>query len=169
VSTVKCPNCQTELRDARPLNVPTIPFEAGGDKHTLERCNESLQQQLRKAHEIVAWTAECLKADDVVGSEYRTLVDEIIAAQRAAKAEAYSRADRLTEAFGKLRSAMGHGQPWSVPATLRRLAEAAEHLLDAHGCDAHGYEEVSGSVQRARDYATDIEILLAAEGVWMPQ
>lgn len=60
----------------------------------------------------------------------------------------------------RLRKALGYDQPWSVTSTFVRLANAAEHLLDVHGCDAHGYEEVSESVKRARDYATNIELLL---------
>jgi hypothetical protein len=69
--------------------------------------------------------------------------------------------EKIEAQHALLREILGQDQPWSVIDTLRRLADAAEHLLDVHGCDAHGYEEVSGSVARARDYAQDIEIVLA--------
>lgn len=74
----------------------------------------------------------------------------------------HTSAENAESKLAALRETLGNDHPWNVPSTLRRLSDAAEHLLDAHACDAHGYEEVSGSIQRGRDYATDIEIVLAA-------
>lgn len=42
----------------------------------------------------------------------------------------------------RLRNALGIGTPWPLRDVLERLADAAEHLLDDHGCDTHGHEGV---------------------------
>jgi hypothetical protein len=41
--------------------------------------------------------------------------------------------------------------PWPTADVLAKLADAAEHLLDVHGCDAHGYEEIGITVRAAKD------------------
>ena len=40
-------------------------------------------------------------------------------------------------------------EEWSLPATLARLAGAANHLLRDHDCDAHGYEGVISALRAA--------------------
>ena len=40
-------------------------------------------------------------------------------------------------------------EEWSLPATLARLAGAANHLLRDHDCDAHGYEGVTSALRAA--------------------
>jgi hypothetical protein len=40
--------------------------------------------------------------------------------------------------------------PWPVHDILVRLAKAADHLLDVHCCDDHGYEEVKVAAEQAR-------------------
>lgn len=44
------------------------------------------------------------------------------------------------------------GDTWPVRDMLRKLADAADHLLLDHDCDAHGYEQVSTCVIKAREY-----------------
>jgi len=51
----------------------------------------------------------------------------------------------------ELMEALRMDQPWSLTSVLKRLADAADHLLDAHDCDAHGYEEVGAARDAARD------------------
>lgn len=36
---------------------------------------------------------------------------------------------------------LGSDTPWTVPDVLKKLAEAADHLLLHHDCDCHGHEE----------------------------
>ena len=50
----------------------------------------------------------------------------IIAAQRVRIAE--------------LETFMGSNDPWPTLDAVKRLVDAADHLLDDHSCDAHGYE-----------------------------
>jgi hypothetical protein len=66
----------------------------------------------------------------------------------------------FTAADEDLRRCM-NAQPWSLRDVLARLADAADHLLDAHGCDAHGYE----GVIEARDSARTAVAQLAAAPV----
>jgi hypothetical protein len=66
----------------------------------------------------------------------------------------------FTAADDDLRRRM-NGQPWSLRDVLARLADAADHLLDAHCCDAHGYE----GVIEARNAARTAVVQLAAAPV----
>jgi len=40
--------------------------------------------------------------------------------------------------------------PWSLETTLQTLADAADHLMRDHDCDAHGHEQVIEAVASAR-------------------
>ncbi len=46
--------------------------------------------------------------------------------------------------------ACGCGGPWPVREVLTRLADAADHLLLEHDCDAHGHEGVAAARDSAR-------------------
>lgn len=43
--------------------------------------------------------------------------------------------------------------PYPLPDVLRSLADYAQHTLDVHNCDHHGYEGVMAAVERARQLA----------------
>jgi hypothetical protein len=75
---------------------------------------------------------------------------------RIAIAEVYDVSDlaRVT-----LRSTLGFDGPWPLFSVLKKLADAADHLLNEHSCDAHGYEEVGA----ARDSARRIIAKLVAD------
>lgn len=60
----------------------------------------------------------------------------------------------------RLREALGLSDAWPAVDLLRKLADAAEHLMGAHACDAHGWEEVNGAVARARQTADAISAAL---------
>jgi hypothetical protein len=47
------------------------------------------------------------------------------------------------------------GNEWSLPATLARLAGAANHLLRDHDCDAHGYEGVTSALRAAEAWLNE--------------
>lgn len=51
---------------------------------------------------------------------------------------------------------LGGDTPWPLDDVLERLADAAEHLLDAHSCDAHGYEKVQHAAKAAREYVAGL-------------
>lgn len=40
--------------------------------------------------------------------------------------------------------------PWPLPDVLKKLADAADHLLSDHSCDAHGHEGVAQARDTAR-------------------
>ncbi len=62
--------------------------------------------------------------------------------------------EQLTAALQAERERSLHlGEPWSVPDTLAKLADAADHLLKDHDCDAHGYEGVAAARDAARRMA----------------
>jgi hypothetical protein len=60
-----------------------------------------------------------------------------------------------------LLDALGQREPWTVQDVLRKLSSAATHLLAAHDCDAHGWEEVASCSKRALELATRIDAHLA--------
>ena len=64
--------------------------------------------------------------------------------------------DRHLECHEKLMEAVkalvGSNTPWPLRDVLKTLADAAEHLLKDHDCDAHGYENVDEAVKLARQY-----------------
>ena len=43
-------------------------------------------------------------------------------------------------------------QPWPLRDIVAKLADAAEHLLHDHSCDAHGHEEIERALKRAREW-----------------
>ena len=73
--------------------------------------------------------------------------------------------EALTRRVEYLEEALGIAKPWPVVDVLRRLASGANHLLNEHACDQHGYEEMGACAQRAYDYAGAIEKALAASHV----
>lgn len=62
-----------------------------------------------------------------------------------------------------LEAALRTGDAWRADCIMLKLADAADHLLHHHACDAHGYEEVSVCVLRARECAAAIAAALAAQ------
>jgi hypothetical protein len=50
-------------------------------------------------------------------------------------------------------AADGSDTPWPLRDVLTRLADAADHLLKDHSCDAHGYEGLGDARDAARRYA----------------
>lgn len=46
--------------------------------------------------------------------------------------------------------------PWPLHSVLVKLADAADHLLGSHSCDAHGYEGVMQARDAAREIAADL-------------
>ncbi len=51
----------------------------------------------------------------------------------------------------RFREALGFDTSYPVHEVLRLLADAADHLLKAHDCDAHGWEVVGGARDAARE------------------
>lgn len=51
----------------------------------------------------------------------------------------------------------GNDTPYPLADVLTRLADAADHLLKAHDCDAHGYEGVGYARDAARRMAKEIQ------------
>jgi hypothetical protein len=45
--------------------------------------------------------------------------------------------------------------PWPPHDVVRKLVEAADHLLNDHNCDAHGYEGVMQARDRARKWLSE--------------
>ena len=48
----------------------------------------------------------------------------------------------LEKAEAKLDFYLLKSRPWTVPDVLKKLADAADHLLQEHNCDCHGHEEI---------------------------
>jgi hypothetical protein len=65
---------------------------------------------------------------------------------------------KYDELRARLYSIEGNDSPWPLKEVLQRLADAADHLLGEHSCDAHGYEGVG----YARDAARRILLVLDA-------
>jgi NTP pyrophosphatase (non-canonical NTP hydrolase) len=60
-------------------------------------------------------------------------------------------ADFLADTRQQERDRVLHmGEPYSVPEVLGQLADAADHLLKGHDCDAHGWEGVGLARDAAR-------------------
>jgi hypothetical protein len=60
-------------------------------------------------------------------------------------------AERRAEAAEKrLRDVMAMEGHWPLHDVLEKLADAADHLLKGHDCDAHGHEVVQQAAIEAR-------------------
>jgi len=60
--------------------------------------------------------------------------------------------------------ALSMDQPWSVPSIVKRLCDAAEHLLRVHDCDAHGHEGVKAALDAGREWLAARSSPAPAEG-----
>jgi len=79
----------------------------------------------------------------------------------AVRREAAARAQGAAEERGAL---LGTDQPYTVLDCLTQLADAAQHLLSDHDCDAHGWEGVTYVMRAARAHADRIRARAAAAG-----
>lgn len=148
--TPQQPGRETPRTDAFSLSMPNAdPFHDGyvwrDFARTLERETAALSADVARLREQLA--------------EYM-LRDVFSRKQEQDLASARGDAERW-------KAALGLDQPWSVACVLRRLAEAADHLMNDHQCDADRWEEVAGCAKRARDYADALDLALApaqAEG-----
>ena len=133
------------------------PDEAGEAVAKMRRERDEARRDLTAAR------TELLDLDLVLPVACGSRVD---AAQHLADAGA--RADRdLGEARGQLaalHAAMssvnvgrGYAEAWFLTRVLRRLADAADHLLNDHSCDAHGYEGVVSARDAAREHADALD------------
>jgi hypothetical protein len=59
--------------------------------------------------------------------------------------------------IARLREALRLDQPYPVTSVLTKLADAADHLLNDHSCDSHGYELVGSARDHAREIVAALE------------
>lgn len=86
--------------------------------------------------------------------------------------------DETTDALGRVppapapqlpwKVALGFNTSWPVSDVLKKLADAAEHLLRDHNCDAHGWEGITHAVDAARYISSNIDAILSIERVRVP-
>jgi hypothetical protein len=68
----------------------------------------------------------------------------------------------------RLRDVLGFNSPWPATSVLRRLVDAADHLLKVHDCDDHGWEGVCAARDAARKIADELESLLMSAPLQEP-
>lgn len=64
---------------------------------------------------------------------------------------------------------LGFDTPWPVVDVLEKLASAAEHLLNDHDCDGHGWEEIGAAVKAARTITAQLHAYEAGAEVNPPE
>lgn len=62
----------------------------------------------------------------------------------------------LRAEVARLRALLREDMPWPLRDVVARLADAADHLLCDHSCDAHGHEGVRICVVHARDWLAEL-------------
>ena len=67
------------------------------------------------------------------------------------------------EARAKLAAVQGLDTPWPLLEVLRRLSDAADHLLRDHDCDAHGYEGVGLARDAAMARIAELEAAIKVD------
>ena len=147
-----CDNC------GEPLAGPGICDKAVGEQNRgLELMHE---ETLTRAEQAEAEVARLTREREEALKKYRESDDlrRDTARRRAEEqTEAHGwkvRAHTAEAALATLREAIGVSTPWPVADVLRRLADAADHLLSDHDCDAHGWEGVGIARDKAREYAS---------------
>ncbi len=63
----------------------------------------------------------------------------------------------LASAKAERERIIGLGGPWPLTSILARLADASDHLLTDHDCDAHGWEGVTCARDAARALLAKLE------------
>jgi hypothetical protein len=117
----------------------------GGKDPTMKPCDEMTDSDLIENLELAATRARLARTEDL-----RKIADAI--------------AELALEAADRLREILAIAQPWPTKDVLARLADAADHLLRDHGCDAHGYEGVGAARDQARAIAARISAPDAGAG-----
>lgn len=153
---------------------PDTPASTGGDEPSCPNCNAGFPLDAFGFHSKGAFLVQCrkLRADErpvssaANGRAVRicdTLRDaaNIWEARGARKQAALLRADAdWIEGMDASRlesspppepsDVFGMDTPWPLPDVLGKLIHATEHLLGAHGCDAHGHEEYRAAADAGR-------------------
>lgn len=144
---------------------------------TIERaCCEEIIALRRLLHTAREAEAGQRQAADVFEAERNQLAAEMIMARKTVAALREALGDRAQEiagsqafvdahkgvraerdALAKRVAALGFDTPWPATEILRRLADAADHLLGVHACDAHGYEGVTIARDEARRMADRLD------------
>ena len=79
---------------------------------------------------------------------------------KCAKEELDSLQSQLDAARGeveRLKRSLGDDGPYPILSCITILTNAAEHLLNVHNCDQHGYEKVGYAIKAARKHKERIE------------
>lgn len=83
--------------------------------------------------------------------EYLRTLEELKCAAKAAKVWR-EKLEAIEETI------LRQGQPWNLLSVLVKLADAAEHLLTNHDCDAHGHEERRSAQRHALDIVAALKV-----------
>jgi len=72
----------------------------------------------------------------------------------------WHRLERAEKRIAELEALFGMSDPWPMADMLVTLAQAAEHLLNHHDCDCHGWENHHAAAEWARKYAEKVRTAL---------
>lgn len=134
------PPCN-EPRGAATLCMPARDNDIETDCYIARRSLDELYAQAKRGALLQLW-AENLGItipEEKMVFQRRPPVTDVVAAARDARAEVL----RMNAA-------------WPLPEVVRKLVQAADHLLGHHSCDLHGYEEVQRAAAEARDWLTKL-------------
>lgn len=110
-------------------------FARGGDDDDDVACHDQMQQGCHWHGPV----DQCMRVSDEVKLAF---VEELLE-KAEAKLDFYLLIDR----------------PWTTPDVLKKLADAADHLLREHDCDCHGHEEIAVARDVARAVSKALEKL----------
>lgn len=107
---------------------------------SIERCSPCETRKTEALAQAAVASCEARKDEDVDAWATRLAADSV-AMGEAEYGPNYARMDR----------------PWPLHDVVRKLADMADHLMDVHGCDAHGYESVLAARDAARSWLVDFD------------
>lgn len=173
-----------DIEDLRARIVSAMSCEPDDDSDLVEAVRENVRERDAARAQLAALRGaldRLLHATWVVLCEYGTagvpmlvrmataadsarpvLADTEVAAREhdaRARAPVEAERDQFAAALAEVMTPRGIYDAWSLNRVLRRLADAADHLLNDHSCDRHGYEGVVCARDAARDHAAAIEKL----------
>jgi hypothetical protein len=157
-----------------------VPCDEGYADAVMDRVDVARRAELAEAALVEergrTWQAweRCAKAED----SYAWMIDRAARGlsgtpsldayrelgERAARAES-----ARDLAFVRLTLAEHADRPWPVVRIVERLADAADHLMRDHDCDAHGYESVCAARDAAREWLkerAEVQSAMLDEGGW---
>ncbi len=135
-------------------------------KHLRRKAEFNMPEEMRgKFHNACTDSCDMIDGPCACGAthnvkEWVIKLNKLLAAKDANLAAYPKQRDAANATIASMREALGQDQPWSLLTCAKQLVIAAEHLLDDHNCDGHGYELTTTAKRVMKIHISKLEKVL---------